>query len=86
MFGALYARILSNRAEYKNIMFNIEQAADNGEYHYDLFPDKKLKEATIKKLKRNGFKVNFNNCSYKISWDKESKNKNVKSKAFKENI
>ena len=71
MFGALYARKLSDKAEYKNIMIDIEQAANNGDYHYNLFPDQKLKEATIKKLKRNGFKVNFSNCSYKISWDKE---------------
>lgn len=80
MFGALYARKLSNKAEYKNIMIDIEQAANSGDYHYNLFPDQKLKEATIKKLKRNGFKVNFSNCSYKISWDKEPKNKNDKSK------
>ena len=80
MFGALYARKLSDKAEYKNIMIDIKQAADSGEYHYNLFPDQKLKKATINKLKRNGFKVDFTNCYYEISWDKEPKNKNDKSK------
>ena len=57
MFNARKARKLMKDAEYNNILKDIEKQASEGSNHLNLFRVN-LKQETLYKLLKNGFKVN----------------------------